>query len=91
MYELWIRVGVTLHATKEEIETLLGNTELKKCLSTFENIVIEGRAKLDGETYIPYDSLENINAVFETEYTACDIGFDVDPGSGYVLAKEVSV
>lgn len=90
MYELWMRVGVTLNVTKNEIEALLGNTDLETCLKTFENIVIDGRAKLDGETYIPYDSLENINETFETSYTACDIGFDIDPSSGYVVAREVS-
>lgn len=73
MYELWARVGISFRLTEEEIRSILssnsGEHNMKNILSS---AFTEGRFDLDGETYIPEASIEDINRRHNDNYEVCE-------------------
>lgn len=73
MPELWARVGISFRLTEEEIRSILsanlGEYNMKHIIAS---AFTEGRFELDGETYIPEVSIEDINKKYNTGYDVCE-------------------
>lgn len=73
MHELWARVGISFRLTSEEIHSVLstnsGEYNMKNILAS---AFTEGRFELDGETYIPEASIEDINRKHGCSYEVCE-------------------
>lgn len=68
---VWIRVGVTVTGTKEQMEKLFDGDE-----ETLRNLIERKQYELDGNAYIPDLSVESYNDVYGTNY-AGEIDFEL--------------
>ena len=68
---IWLRVGMSYTAPKDEIEALLSeeNTVLPNLAEALRN----GNATIDGETYIPQFVIEYYNEEHGTDFYPGDI------------------
>lgn len=75
---LWMRLGVSLALEANEVETLLGeNSSEEKISNVIRQAVAEGRFVLEGETYVPRESVEDFNDMYGTNYLIEEIGCDL--------------
>lgn len=73
---IWMRLGVTLKGTKEEIESLLSDDyDLSK--NALMKILKEGRYDFDGDSYIPETCVEDYNKDYGTEHEVGDVSFNL--------------
>lgn len=58
--QIWARIGMTLSLMPDEMELLVSGNDLdkRKCLS---RIFMEGRAVVNGDSYIPDSIMEKYN------------------------------
>lgn len=74
MKNLWVRLGVTLSLSDNELEALIGNNQ--STMAEREKIVLkaiaEGRFRLDGETYTPSESVRDLNEEYNTSFEEND-------------------
>ena len=73
---VWMRLGVTLNGTDEEIEDLFGD-DYEKSKRALYDILDERRFKICGNSYIPECEVEEYNATYETEHEVCDYEFEL--------------
>lgn len=76
MKDLWLRAGVTLQITEEE-EEILFSDDFTKGAETFKKIISEGRFRVDGESYVPEDAVQDFNEKYNTAYEVQEYGWDV--------------
>ena len=71
MRTIWLRVGMSYTAPKDEIEALLSeeNTVLPNLAEALRN----GNATIDSETYIPRFVIEDYNEEYGTDFYPGDI------------------
>lgn len=72
---LWGRFGITLHATAEEIDALMLDS-YSKGKNVLAKIFSEGRAELDGDSYIPIDIIAEYNREHGTNYNRHEVDLD---------------
>lgn len=73
---IWLRLGVCLTATPEEINALLtDDPEGANGAQILWKAFREGRVEPDADTYIPASMIEDYNHEYGTEYVEEDIGF----------------
>lgn len=65
---LWLRLGVSVSGTKDEIAALMDGDR-----DTLERIVAENRFVVDGDSYIPADSVASYNESYGADYSEEDI------------------
>jgi len=75
LLEVWGRFGMTLQATEEELDALLLDP-YGKGVDTIARIFAEGRAKIDGECYIPGECVEEVNRKHGVFYVYGDVDLD---------------
>lgn len=63
MKNIWLRAGIVMHVTEDELEKLLSGDQ-----STANKIVSEKRFDLSGEAYIPDEVTEELGKNVETPY-----------------------
>lgn len=74
MRKLWLRLGVSIQITEAEEKIILdSDCEIAEVIRT---IIAEGRFALDGDSYIPDESIEEFNETYGTDYDEGEIGFD---------------
>ena len=66
---IWMRVGMSYTGTKEEIEKILSGN----AMPNLERALKNGKASVEGETYIPAFVLEDYNAEEGTDFPEHDI------------------
>lgn len=67
---LWLRLGVTVRGSREEIERILdGDTEALRTL------LDAGRYEIGGETYIPDSTVGEYNGDHDTDFEEKDVEF----------------
>lgn len=71
---IWLRLGVCLKATPQEIDTLLAD-ESTDCEKILWKAFREGRMEPGGDTYIPAESVEDYNSEYGTEYAGYEVSF----------------
>lgn len=64
--KIWVRMGVTLTGTREEIDKLINEGE-------FGTMLDEGNWVFDGDSYIPDDSIDVYNNEYGENYIVKDI------------------
>lgn len=76
--KLWMRLGASLDLDADEVEMLLGkNSSEEKISYVIRNAVAECRFALEGETYVPEESIEDFNDEYDTDYPAEEVGCDL--------------
>ena len=80
-HQIWARIGMTLSLMPDEMELLVSGNDLDKqiCLS---RIFMEGRAVVDGDSYIPDSVMEKYNKTYGTNYDCGDVDLDTEELSG---------
>lgn len=59
MKKLWMRAGVTMSLTDEEVEAILGGYDRSAGEKAVVTALREGRFSFDGESYIPQPTVED--------------------------------
>lgn len=72
---IWMRLGISLRGTKEEIESLFNDDE--KSYETLTKILQERRFEIDGDSYIPETAVEEYNKEYNTQHEVGDYGFNL--------------
>lgn len=67
---IWGRFGITLDATPDEVKALLNDTDNSG--SVLAQIIADGRARLDGESYIPQPCVDEYNRNYGMAYESFD-------------------
>lgn len=80
-HQIWVRIGMTLSLMPDEMEMLVSGNDLDKqiCLS---RIFMEGRAVVDGDSYIPDSVMDKYNETYGTNYDCGDVDLDTEELSG---------
>ncbi len=80
-HPIWARIGMTLSLMPDEMELLVSGNDLDKqiCLS---RIFIEGRAAVNGDSYIPDSVVGKYNETYGTNYNCGDVDLDTKELSG---------
>ena len=52
--KIWLRLGVNLTATPQEIEAITKNNDV----SLLKSLIAKGNFEIDGDSYIPADSIQ---------------------------------
>lgn len=74
---VWMRLGVNLKVTPNELEVLLGDNE-DEATDLLRKIIAENRFVADGDSYIPSQVVTDLNSKFGTRYNdKMDVGFDL--------------
>ena len=79
--QIWARIGMTFSLTPDEMELLVSGNDLdkRKCLS---RIFTEGRAVVNGDSYIPDSIMVKYNETYGTHYDCGDVDLDTEELSG---------
>ena len=78
MKKLWVRLGATLDLTDEECEAILGDEfDAGRMAQIMKSVVKEGRFELDGETYVPGQSVALFNDQYDTDFMEVDADCEV--------------
>lgn len=74
MKKLWLRLGVEIEATDEEIETILSD---KGSWGRFDlqEIIRDGRFTLSGLTVVPEETIEDFNKAEGSQFDVVDIEY----------------
>lgn len=69
--ELFVRLGIYINPTDEELDKILkGDTEV------MQQVIREKRYEIGGDTYLPAHMVETYNEEHHTNYDIDDIGFE---------------
>lgn len=85
MKKLWMRAGVSLMLTDEEIDEILGGCEGSAGQGSVVRALREGRFAFDGDSYIPRSTVEEFVEEHGLLYAAKEPEFDFDPFGGFRL------
>ena len=78
MKKLWARLGVTLSLTDEECEEILGDEfDAGRMAQILRTAVDECRFELDGEAYVPGESIAHFNDQYDTDFMEVDADCEV--------------
>ncbi len=72
---IWMRLGITLRGTKEEIESLFADDD--KSYEVLTKILQERRFEINGDSYIPQPQVEEYNEEYGTSHEAVDYSFEL--------------
>lgn len=67
---VWMRLGVMLHGTEEELGAVMNGD-----YDTFHKLVSEGSFSVDGDSYIPECCVIEYNEKYGTNHEICETGF----------------
>lgn len=89
MKKLWMRAGVSLMLTDEELNEILGDCEGPKGEETIATALREGRFSFDGDSYIPQVTVEEFTERYSLPYEAQEPEFCLPLLEGFRLAEEI--
>lgn len=72
---IWMRLGITLSGTEEEIESLFNDDD--RSYEVLTKILQERRFEITGDSYIPEPSVEGYNDEYGTEHKVMEYGFEL--------------
>lgn len=85
MKKLWMRAGVSLMLTDEEIDEILGSCEGSAGQEAVVRALREGRFTFDGDSYIPRSTVKEFTEKYRLPYAAKEPEFYFDPFGGFQL------
>lgn len=72
---VWARIGVLLSVSPEEMETLMrGNYD--EAQKTLLKVFTEGRAHINGDSYVPAVAVDDYNNQYRTSYESGDVDME---------------
>ena len=88
MKKLWMRAGVSINLTDDEVESILGSDNTNG-VDVIKAVLLDGRFSFDGESYIPNDTVEEFIKKHGLPYdTDQEPEFDFSPFGGFTIDKE---
>lgn len=87
MRKLWMRLGVSLEITEAE-ESAIFCGDYADTEAALAKIIADGRARPDGDSYIPAVCIEDFNEAYGTDYCTEDLG--VEMGGAITWTKRKS-
>ncbi len=81
---LWARLGISLHATEAEIDTILNENADNKA-AVLSKIFSEGRVEIDGDSYVPGIVVEEYDREHGTKYGVDEVDLDTGQLNGKAL------
>lgn len=77
-HKLWMRVGCTFEVTPEEAAVLMSHTSApEKRRTLIWQLMLEGKFRPDGETYIPEECVEDYNETYGTDFDPDEYTFEL--------------
>lgn len=73
--QVWMRMGITLSLTADEMEKIVCGNE-KESQAALVRIFSDGRAAIDGDSYIPGPVMEEYNRKYGTRYDKYDVDLE---------------
>ena len=74
--EVWMRLGVVLDIEEKEMDILFGDDPIE-AKQVLIKALDHGNYRVDGNSYIPEISIEEVNRVYKKNYEESDIDFDL--------------
>ena len=71
---IWLRLGVQVNGTKEEIESLFSN-DVNECNNALMNLINKRQYLFNGNSYIPETCVEEYNKEYGTNHEVGDYDF----------------
>ena len=72
---VWARIGVLLSVSPEEMEILMrGNYD--DAQQTLLKVFVEGRAQINGDSYVPAVAVDDYNNQYGTSYESDDVDME---------------
>lgn len=71
---IWMRLGITLTGTKEEIEALFDD-DCDTSKNALMKMLTDGNYNFDGDSYIPETCVEDYNDTYKTNHEVGDYEF----------------
>lgn len=69
MNELGLRIGANFKLTEEEADEILGEKDCRQTMArTLLKALVEGRFTIEGDTYLPEESIESYNKTNNSSY-----------------------
>lgn len=65
---IWLRLGVTVKSSKEDIENILQTEDQELADETILRLVKEGKFLIDGDWYVPEKEMERYNDEYGTNF-----------------------
>lgn len=65
---IWLRLGVTVKSSKEDIENILQMKDQELADKTILRLVKEGKFLIDGDWYVPEEEMERYNDEYGTNF-----------------------
>lgn len=78
MKHIWMRAGVTLHLSEEEVALIINSFDSTVSGNVVAQVLKDGRFSFDGESHIPGECVEGYNAENGTTFEEDDIYMDLD-------------
>lgn len=72
---IWMRLGISLRGTEEEIESLFNDDD--NSYEVLTKILQERRFEIIGDSYIPETVVEEYNKEYNTQHEVGDYGFNL--------------
>lgn len=88
MKKLWMRAGISLMLSDEEIDEILGGCEGSAGEEAVVAALREGRFTFDGDSYIPQSTVEEFTKEHGLPYAAKEPEFCLHPLGGFRLTGE---
>lgn len=81
---IWARLGISLRVTQQEADTLMnGNPQSKT--TVLSRIFSDGRAVIDGDSYIPSNVIAEFNLKHGTNYSRMEVDLDMGQLDGKAI------
>ena len=81
---IWARLGVSIHATQAEMDTLMcGNAQNKAAV--LSKIFSEERVEIDGDSYIPDNVIAEYNLKYGANYSHTEVDLETGTLDGKCL------
>lgn len=72
--KIWLRLGVTIHGTPDEMEALFDE---ERCDDALRSIIQKGQFTPDGESYIPSSCVKSYNMDYDEVHEIDDYDFNL--------------
>lgn len=88
MKKLWMRAGVSLELTDDEVQGILG-TDNSGAEDIVKAALLDGRFSFDGDSYIPDVTVDEFVREHGLPYDPHqEVNFDFSPFGGFTIRKE---
>lgn len=81
---IWARLGISIHATQAEMDTLLNECAGNKA-AVLARIFSEGRVEINGDSYVPGIVVEEYDREHGTKYGVDEVDLDTGQLNGKAL------